>query len=252
MPLNAVTFDLWDTLIIDGSDEPKREARGLQSKYEERRSLFWTKLKNQSSIDRSITDAAFDVHEAAFRQAWYGMSVTWKVSERLDILLAGLDRELPRPVYDELVYHFETMELVVKPDLVPGAAETIAELAGRYDLCIISDTIYTPGDGLRALLEHHGVAKYFKEFVFSDEIGRSKPHLDCFRSAAEKLGSNFSNMLHVGDRDAKDIFGAHAAGMKAILFTGARDEGSKGLTRADAVIDNFSELVGAIDKIAAS
>ena len=68
MPLNAITFDLWDTIILDGSDEPKRAARGLQTKYEERRSLFWSKLKKQASIDKSITDAAFDVHEAAFRQ----------------------------------------------------------------------------------------------------------------------------------------------------------------------------------------
>ena len=251
MPLNAITFDLWDTIILDGSDEPKRAARGLQSKHEERRFLFWSKLESQASIDKSITDAAFDVHEAAFRQAWYGMSVTWEVSERLEVLLAGLGRKLPKATYDELVHQFENMELVVKPDLIPGAAEVVAELAERYDLCIISDTIYTPGHGLRALLEHHDVEKHFKAFVFSDEVGRSKPHPDCFRSAAEKLDSDFSKMLHIGDRDAKDIVGAQAVGMKAILFTGARDEGSKGVTGADAVIDNFSDLVGAIDEIAA-
>ena len=251
MPLNAITFDLWDTIILDGSDEPKRAARGLQSKHEERRSLFWRKLKNQASIDKSITDAAFDVHEAAFRQVWYGMSVTWEVPERLEVLLAGLDRKLPKSVYDELVHHFETMELVEKPDLVPGAAETISELADRYDLCIVSDTIYTPGRGLWALLEHHDIAKHFKGFIFSDQVGRSKPHPDCFRGAAEQLGLDLSKMLHIGDRDAKDIVGAQAVGMKAILFTGARDEGSREITSADAVIDNFSDLVSAIDKIAA-
>ena len=251
MPLNAITFDLWDTIILDGSDEPKRAARGLQSKHEERRFLFWSKLKNLASIDKSITDAAFDVHEAAFRQVWYRMSVTWEVPERLEVLLAGLDIKLPKATYDELVHQFETMELVVKPDLISGAAETIAELADRYDLCIVSDTIYTPGRGLRALLEHHDVAKHFKGFIFSDEVGRSKPHPDCFRGAAEQLGLDLSKMLHIGDRDAKDIVGAQAVGMKAILFTGARDEGSREITSADAVIDNFSDLVSAIDKIAA-
>ena len=251
MPLNAITFDLWDTIIIDGSDEPKRAANGLQSKHEERRSLFWRKLKNQAPIDKSITDAAFDVHEAAFRQAWYGLSVTWEVSVRVEILLKGLGRKLPKSENDDLIHQLETMELAVRPDLIPGAAGVIAELAERYDLCIVSDTIYTPGHGLRALLEHHDVEKYFKAFVFSDEVGRSKPHPDCFQSAAEKLGSNFSKMLHIGDREAKDIAGAQAVGMKAILFTGARDEGSKGETSADAVIENFSDLIGAIDKIAA-
>ncbi|GIT27925.1 MAG: hypothetical protein CM1200mP41_39690 [Gammaproteobacteria bacterium] len=30
--IKAVTFDLWDTVIHDDSDEPKRAAQGLRSK----------------------------------------------------------------------------------------------------------------------------------------------------------------------------------------------------------------------------
>jgi len=250
MPLSAITFDLWETIIIDGSDEPKRDAQGLRSKSEERRYLFWQALSRQLPIDKSIAYAAFDVHEAAFRKAWYGMSVTWDVSERLEILLNGLGRDLPISEHNELIEQFETMELSVKPDLIEGAGEAIAELASRYDLCVISDTIYTPGKNLRLLLEHHGVAKYFKGFVFSDQVGRSKPHPDCFRSAAEQLGAHYSEMLHIGDRDAKDIAGAQYMGMKAILFTVARDEGATKTTKADAVVDNYSDLVEVIDSIA--
>ena len=38
--------------------------------------------------------------------------------------------------------------------------------------------------------------------------------------------------------------------MRAILFTGARDEGTREVTRADAVVEKFSDLIGAIEKIA--
>ncbi|MDP6896293.1 MAG: hypothetical protein QF510_04875, partial [Rhodospirillales bacterium] len=78
------------------------------------------------------------------------------VADRIDILLDGLNRDLPRDVRDDLIAQFEDMELCVPPDLIDGASDAIAELAGRYNLCIISDTIYTPGRGLRDPLAHHG------------------------------------------------------------------------------------------------
>jgi len=37
--ITAVTFDLWDTIIDDESDEPKRAQQGLRSKSEERHNL---------------------------------------------------------------------------------------------------------------------------------------------------------------------------------------------------------------------
>ena len=35
--IKGVTFDLWDTMVRDESDEPVRAARGLRSKKAERR-----------------------------------------------------------------------------------------------------------------------------------------------------------------------------------------------------------------------
>ena len=49
--LKAITFDLWDTLVIDDSDEAKRKERGLRSKFDERRHLLWEALNNADPID---------------------------------------------------------------------------------------------------------------------------------------------------------------------------------------------------------
>ena len=38
--IRAITFDLWDTIVIDDSDEPKRAAQGLSSKPVARETLF--------------------------------------------------------------------------------------------------------------------------------------------------------------------------------------------------------------------
>jgi hypothetical protein len=42
--IKAVTFDLWDTIVHDDSDEPKRKAQGLRSKKAARRHLLWQAL----------------------------------------------------------------------------------------------------------------------------------------------------------------------------------------------------------------
>ena len=47
--IKAVTFDLWDTMVHDDSDEPKRAARGLRSKREERRHLLWQALQESNT-----------------------------------------------------------------------------------------------------------------------------------------------------------------------------------------------------------
>ena len=92
MSLKAITFDIWETIFVDGSDEPKRAAQGMRSKRDERRHLFWSVLNDQAPLDKAFSDAAFDVHEAAFRKVWHSMSVTWAVADRIDLLLEGLTR----------------------------------------------------------------------------------------------------------------------------------------------------------------
>ncbi len=38
--ITGITFDFWDTIAVDDSDEPKRAARGLPTKSEARAQLF--------------------------------------------------------------------------------------------------------------------------------------------------------------------------------------------------------------------
>lgn len=250
MGLSAISFDIWDTILIDDSDEPKRAAQGLRSKPEERRHFLWDALNRQAPIERDVIDAAFDTQEVSFRAKWYNENITMEVSERLDIMLKELGRELPDDEFTRLVTAYETMEIGVPPDLIEGAADIIAELAEHYKLCIVSDAIYTPGKHLRNLLAHHGIKKFFSGFVFSDEIGRAKPHPDCFIDAARQVDSKLSEMVHIGDRDVKDVAGPQALGMKAILFTGSRDEGSRDTTKAEGIAQSYSELAGVIDSLA--
>ena len=65
------------------------------------------------------------------------------------------------------------------------------------------------------------------------------------------MGTELSEMLHIGDRDGKDVAGAQALGMKAVLFTATRDEGARDTTKADGVAGSYPELADVIHEIAA-
>jgi len=246
--IRAITFDLWDTVIVDDSDEPKRKAMGLASKKVTRRKLVREFLEKHEPIDQEKVNLAYDTADAAFRVVWYEQNVTWTVRQRIGVVLAGLGRQLPEEELAKLVRCHETMELEVKPDLVPGVEKALPILAERYKLGVISDAIFTPGWALREMLASYGLADYFKGFVFSDEAGASKPEPKTFNEAARLLGVDVKEIVHIGDREEKDITGPHNVGARGILLTTAKDRGSKS-TRAEAVCKRYEDLPAILDRL---
>lgn len=246
--IQAVTFDLWDTIIVDDSDEPKRTTKGLLSKHLTRRELVWNFLEKHESIDKKQIDASYAATDAAFRKVWYDHNVTWQVDERLEIVLKGVGRTLPQEEMAELVRLHEEMELEVQPDLAPGIVEAIKELHGKYKLGVISDTIFSSGVVLRKLLQAHDIEQYFDVFIFSDEMGYSKPDSRAFTAAAKGLGVDITKIAHVGDRDAKDIKGPQGLGAKGIYTTVVNDRASS-KTSADAICRDYTNLVEVVDSL---
>lgn len=239
--ITAVTFDFWDTLVIDDSDEPKRAARGLPSKPEARLRLLVDEITHHHpQIGPEQVAQAFEYANQRFRHNWKNEHFTPSVALRLQDAYDYL-KIARTPGFDEVVREIEEMEVHIPPDFVPGVRETLAGLAPHYALGIISDAIHTPGRGLRQLLAGQGVLHHFSCFVFSDEVGASKPAPIVFERAAAELGVPLARIVHVGDRESNDVEGPLAMGMQAILFTGAVDRGSA-QTKADAVCKDFAEL----------
>jgi HAD superfamily hydrolase (TIGR01549 family) len=248
-PLRAITFDLWDTIVHDDSDEPKRKAQGLKTKKEERHHLLWEALNRQQSIEFDRVKLAYDVADAAFNKVWHDQHVTWTIGERLQVALKGLGRTLPDAEFAAVVKAHEEMEVIIRPDLIPGIREALQGLHGRYRTCIVSDAIVSPGRCLRRLLESYDLARFFDGFAFSDEVGYSKPHRSMFESAARQMGVSIEEIVHIGDRDHNDVKGPQALGMKAILFTATR-AADKDRTTADAICERHADLVGIVDRLA--
>ncbi|MBT7891072.1 MAG: HAD family hydrolase [Deltaproteobacteria bacterium] len=246
--IKAVTFDLWDTVFIDESDEPKRKEQNLASKAVERRNLVEAFINKHQPVSRQMVDLACKTTDAAFRHVWYGQNVTWTVPERLSVLFKGLDVELPPAEMDELVRLHEEMELAISPNIAANIDTAIAGLSQKYKLGVISDTIFSPGRVLKEILASYDLLKYFDFFVFSDEIGCAKPNPLIFQNAAQGLGVELDEIVHIGDRKEKDIDGPHAVGAKGIFTTVVKDRGVENC-EADAVCDNYLNLVDIVDSL---
>ncbi len=171
--IRAVTFDLWDTVLVDDSDEPKRKQKGLLPKPLERRRLVFEFLKKHEPISKEEVDDAYNNVDRGFDRAWHEGHTTWTVAQRLTRILSDLKRELPQEELVELVRLHEEMEMTVRPDPAPGVRETLRALHGSYRLGVISDTVFSSGRALRRILKAEGLFELFDAFAFSDEVGRS-------------------------------------------------------------------------------
>ena len=246
--IKAVTFDLWDTVFIDDSDEPKRKASGRATKTIERRRLVHKFVNMHSHVSQEIVNAVYDTADAAFGSVWHDQHVTWTVSERLSIVLKGLGQTLPESEMDELIRYHEEMELEFRPDFVPGVHDAIKTLHKNYKLGVISDAIFSPGRVLRTLLEGESLLQYFELFVFSDEIRHSKPEPAVFQAAFKGFDIEPGELVHIGDREHNDIAGPQLLGAKTILCAAAIDRDSTN-THAEAIFSNYRDLPNIIQTL---
>ncbi|RLD73573.1 MAG: hypothetical protein DRJ07_20645 [Bacteroidetes bacterium] len=239
--IKAITFDLWDTIFIDDSDEPKRKAAGRLSKKEERRQLVFEFAKKHKDVSYEMVNAINNTVDASFNKVWHEQFVTWEIGERLVLTFKGLGIELPSDEMAKITKSHEEMELEFRPDFIDGIGEVLEELSKNYKIGVISDAIVSPGSVLRELLKGEGLLHYFEHFVFSDEIGNSKPMPIVFESAFKKFSVEPHELVHIGDREHNDILGPLAVGAHALLCTAAIDRDSEN-TKADGVFSNYKEL----------
>ena len=130
--IKVITFDLWDTVFIDDSDEPKRKAAGRLSKHDERRQLVFDYANRQKEVSKELVDIIYNTVDAAFRKVWQEQFITWEVKDRLEIIFKGLDVEIPADEMAEIVRLHEEMELEFKPDFIEGVGDAIQELHKDY------------------------------------------------------------------------------------------------------------------------
>lgn len=92
------------------------------------------------------------------------------------------------------------------------------------------------------LLEQHGIADDFDEFVFGNEVEKGKPSPDIFLKACEKLGEAPEHCLVLEDSEA-GILAAYLANVPVICIPDMKMPGKEYLEKALLVRKSLSEVI---------
>ena len=100
--------------------------------------------------------------------------------------------------------------------------QTLESLKSKYKLICVTNNPILPA---RKTLDAIGVSDFFPEIVGLDTCLKSKPAIEPFRTAVERLGDGITaeNCLAVGDRYDMDIALPLEMGMGGILVSGVEE-----------------------------
>jgi putative hydrolase of the HAD superfamily len=237
MPIQAVLFDMFDTLMI----------------IEKNHEFYTPSLKSAHQV---LVDNGVDVEFTVFRDAYI---------KARDALYVEADARLEEPHFnirianalESLGYCFD-----VNSEVVAGATNSFCEgfmkyvridenaksalekLHGKYKLGIVSNLAIP--ECVDKLLEKHDLNRFFGVVVVSGAVNKRKPSPEIFEKALVKLGVSAENTVFVGDTVDADIEGAKSAGMKAIYI---ERRPQKGLESAcpNQTIKSLVELLAALE-----
>jgi len=236
--IEAVTFDLWNTLFTNRN-------------YTEVRVNFLFGALGENGISKS-RDAIRKAYIYASEQAqtvWETENYRHMTStEKLETILEIIDARLPKETNDEVIKGFEEAIWSDPPSLKKGVKRTLETLAPSYRMGIISDAGITPGRIAREVLRLRGILNYFESTVFSDETGVCKPHRSMFDTILRQLESKPSNAIHVGDLLHTDVAGAKKAGFKSVWLR-TNDAELSGVVRPDYIIEEIPQIIDILEEL---
>ena len=212
--LTTITFDLWQTLIVDqpGGAETRRRWR-LQGAFDALNKAGFPATWEQT--DNAYNGCLGVCQEVRGRGE--DVSFSGQIRIFLNQIQSGLADRLPSETLAEITETYRDAYFSCPLPAAPGSYEVLNDLQQRgVRLGLISNTGTTPGATFRQSLKSLGLLDYFDVLTFSDEVGLAKPSPRIFHLTLEQLGVTPGRAIHVGDTLEHDIAGAKAAGMGSL------------------------------------
>ena len=149
-------------------------------------------------------------------------------------------------LYDALMAHYEA-ETSRHSEPYPGLLDALEDLVTRgCRLAVVTNKIERFAV---KLLDELDMSPRFATIIGGDTLGpgRSKPKRDMIDEALRRCGG--TRFAMVGDASF-DILAARAAEVPSVLYTRGYHDQPVGKLGADATIDHYDELVGALEGFA--
>ena len=243
--LEAITFDYWQTLLIDTPE-------GLQRAREIRVEGIREALASLGIFrDTEAIHQAYDESGQRLMRIW-AQDLDIGPREQLWIFLESLglhpSNGLQGQGLEDLEHAYSRPLLEALPGLCPGAKEILQRVKeSGYRIGLISNTGRTPGFILKEVLRHFEILHFFDFLSFSDELRVRKPNPKIFLQNLEELGVRPDMALHVGDDLRCDVGGAKGVGMKAIHLD--RGEEKRADIQPDGIIEDLCQLEGILQRL---
>jgi putative hydrolase of the HAD superfamily len=239
--IRAVTIDLWGTLFLDGplADDRYRRQRLLR--------IGEVLAARDIEVPPPSLVRGYEASRQHLARVWRTRQDV-PVESHVTALLHAIDPTLPPRLgasdLAALAWAYASPALDAPPSCDPGAGTAIKTLVARgIAVCLVSNTMRTPGAVLRQIIANAGLLELFSSMVFSDECGIRKPDARIFHRALRNVGVAPRHAVHVGDDARLDIEGAHLANLRAIRVGGSR----AGDPSPDVSIQGLSELPAAVE-----
>jgi HAD superfamily hydrolase (TIGR01549 family) len=240
MPLEAVFFDLGDTLVDlrEGQADYQERLNARMGKIYDLLHAAGTRLPERPAFCQALGEYSESSYQAAVA-AQRGLSIRTVLVD----FFANRGIEAGEGLLAASVEAYCGIGSVESlAPLRPGARELLAGLhATGLRLGVISNTLQ-PGRYMDRALARRGLLEYFSTRTYSSDEGVAKPHPAIFQAALSAMGVPPTHALHVGDRLLADVAGAQSVGMRAVLIhVLERPETNRSIV-PEACIDELNEL----------
>ena len=201
--IKMITFDLDDTLWDNKPTITNAEIKTRKWIEDRVGAIEWGDLND-----------FLQIREALIRK---DKSITWDISKlRIEIFkekIKGLApaADITKLAEDAFDYFLKKRHEI---ELFPGVEGALKTLSKNYMLGVLTNG--------NADIRKLSIGKYFEFSISSLEAQDSKPNKSHFELAKSYLPNlKYSEMLHIGDHQINDIFGAHTLGIEVLWFNNA-------------------------------
>jgi putative hydrolase of the HAD superfamily len=238
MPIKAILFDMFDTLML------------IEKNHE-----FYSPslIRMYNYLHKKGIDVHFDkfnevyikVRDALYVEAdlnWEEPHFNLRVSQTLKTL--GYNYDVSSPIVTTATNEF--CEEFMKYVRIDQNAKTMLEqLHGKYKLGIVSN--FAIPECVLKLLKADGLDGLFKAVVVSGAVNKRKPSPEIFKNALKMLGVSAFETVFVGDTIDADVEGPKAVGMK-VVYIERREQKKSEKFSPDHTIKSLNELPLALER----
>lgn len=214
MPIRAVVFDLFDTLVdLSMEDLPRTAVRGREFPS----TLGPLHEAVLGHTDLSLDDFATVLIEVdrEHRVSRHEKFREFPTIERFEILCKRL--ELAHPELPRILTEVHMGLLRECASLPAHHPKILGELHRHVPLALCSN--FSDSATALGLLDEYGISAHLDAVVISEDVGVRKPASAIFEIVLDRLGIDASETLHVGDNLEADVGGGGRAGMRTGWLT---------------------------------